>query len=75
MYEVLTLDDLYKLHHDLFTDATAAHKQMIDGGKPVIPVFSDEWQRLTQIHQTLLEVMTSIDDEICRRYAENHAEA
>ena len=68
MLDLLTLTDLYELHADLFTDGTVVHESILDDeGKPVVPVFSDDWMRATRIHDAILDMMEVVSAEIALR--------
>jgi hypothetical protein len=66
----LDLDELNRLHHVIYLEATAVHAQMMDGQRPIIPVLGDRWRELDARHNAYAAEMAEVDDEINRREKE-----
>ena len=67
MFDLLTLDQLYTLHTSISRDAGQAHERIMDGLKPRVPVFSDEWALHSAHAEELRETAAAVYAEITRR--------
>ena len=67
MFDLLTLDQLYTLHTSISHHARQAHERIMDGLKPRVPVFSDEWALHSAHAEELRETASAIYAEITRR--------
>jgi hypothetical protein len=74
MFDMLTLDQLCKLHHSLAETHHALHGRLVDqddpGRKPLVPVLSDDWNIISAACQEVSETMTAVYAEIGAREAE-----
>jgi hypothetical protein len=70
MFDTLTLCELYDLHTKLGAECRATHARMMDGTRPLIPVFSDQWQVLSAKCGELNETCDALYAEITRREQE-----
>jgi hypothetical protein len=76
MFDLLTTSDLYKLHADLFADATSIHESIMDEkGQPRISVFSEDWLAASRLHTLICDAMEEVEAEATRRYDLAHADA
>jgi hypothetical protein len=67
VFDLLTLDQLYTLHTSISHHARQAHERIMDGLKPRVPVFSDEWALHSAHAEELRETASAIYAEITRR--------
>jgi hypothetical protein len=67
VFDKLTLDQLYTLHTSISHHARQAHERIMDGLKPRVPVFSDEWALHSAHADELRETASAVYDEITRR--------
>ena len=76
MFDMLTADQLFRLHDSLFKTATAVHHRMMGpDGQPRISVYNEEWAVLAASHAELAETQQAVGDELRRRTEEAHADA
>jgi hypothetical protein len=65
MFDMLTLEDLYKLHHQLGASGHKIHCTMMDGLTPLIPTLSDDWNvraaAISELSETMYAVSAVID--------------
>ena len=71
MLDLLTLTDLHVLHAELFADGAVLHESIMDPvtHEPLVPTFSPEWKRVSEIHEAILNTMLAIGAEIDARNA------
>jgi hypothetical protein len=70
MFDMLTLDELYRLHTSLFHAHRNLHARMIGPGpdlKPVISPLSDDWRIIAAACAEITETMRAVSDECDRR--------
>jgi hypothetical protein len=72
MFDTLTLDDLYELHHQLCTEHKTTHEKMMNGFTPRIPVISEQWNVLQSKCAEISETIHAAGAEISRRETEAH---
>ena len=74
MFDMLTLDGLYTLHHQLSLEHAAHHARLFTRGPdgratPTMDVFSDTWQQIAAHQAEIWETAEAVYREIARREA------
>ena len=75
MFDMLTLDELYELHHQLSNGHRATFSRMM-GGLPLRPLISptsEEWAVLQASNSEVFETVIAVGEEITRRENERTA--
>ena len=75
MFDTLTLNDLYELHFQIAAESRATHAKIMDGLKPLVSTFSDEWKIAAAKCGELGETLDAVYAEIGRREAETRIDA
>lgn len=71
MFDMLTADQLFRLHTSLYQQGKRVHERMITpDGHPRISVFSEAWAVLAACHAELTETQQAVGAELRRRRAE-----
>ena len=72
MFDMLTRDELYRLHTSLFNGLTRIHQRMrAPDGTALIPVLGDDWLILRAAHDEMRETNRAVFEEIGRRDQEH----
>jgi len=70
MFDMLTLDQLYALHHQLGESNRKIHLTMMDGYEPIIPVCGPDWNVRAAACSELAETLYAVGAVINAREAE-----